>query len=100
MAFLTTETITAMGSVFTPAAGCSSSWTFEDSYYNSISSGLLIQNLYPNEFNTACFPTKFAMTGRAPSFIQVYSPGACPSGYQTPGVFNNDGTTTAICCES
>ncbi|KIW92027.1 uncharacterized protein Z519_07009 [Cladophialophora bantiana CBS 173.52] len=100
MTSIPTETITAMSSVFTPAAGCSNSWTFEGSYYNSISSGLLIQNLYLGEFNTACFPTEFAMYGRAPSSIQVYSPGACPSGYQTPGVFNNDGTTTAICCES
>ena len=99
MTSLHTEIITAMGSVFTPAAGCSNSWTFEASYYNSISSGLLIQNLYAGEFNTACFPTEFAMYGRAPSRIQVYSPGACPSGYQTRGVFN-DGTTTAICCES
>ncbi|EXJ74182.1 uncharacterized protein A1O5_02476 [Cladophialophora psammophila CBS 110553] len=100
MTSIPTETITGMSSVFTPAAGCSNSWTFEGSYYNSISSGLLIQNLYLGEFDTACFPTDFAMYGRAPSSIQVYSPGACPSGYQTPGVFNNDGTTTAICCES
>lgn len=100
MASLRTSTITAMTSVFTPAPDCSDSWTFEGSYYNSISQGLLIQNLYADDINTACFPPKFSMSGRAPSSIQVYSPGACPSGYTTPGLFNNDGTTTAICCES
>ena len=98
MASLYTETITSMTSLFTPAPGCSNSWTYEDSDYNSVSGGLLMQNLNYGDFDTACFPPEFGAYGRAPSSIQVYSPGACPSGYGTPGVQNFGGTTTLTCC--
>ncbi|ETN41845.1 uncharacterized protein HMPREF1541_03784 [Cyphellophora europaea CBS 101466] len=100
MASLFTETITAMSAVFTPPADCANSWTYEDEYYNSVEGGLLIQNMDSTSRDTSCFPTGFSGNGRAPSSIQVYSPGACPEGYQTPGQFQNDGTTTAICCPS
>lgn len=85
--------------IFTPPASCSSHWTYEASYYNSISGGLLLQNAEKENLDVACFPSGFAGYGRAPSFIQVYSPGACPSGYTTPAVFYNSGTTTAVCCQ-
>lgn len=98
MASLFTETITAMSAVFTPPADCSKSWTYEDEFYNSVEGGLLIQNQDSTSLDESCFPTEFGMYGRAPSSIQVYSPGACPKGYSTPGQFQNGGTTTAICC--
>jgi hypothetical protein len=45
-----------------------------------------------------CYPPGFGGWGRAPSFIQVFSPGACPYGYSTAN--NNYGgqMTTAVCC--
>jgi hypothetical protein len=89
-----------MTTIFTPPAGCANSWTYEAEVYNSVSGGLLIQNLEPTDLDTSCFPESFGGYGRAPSSIQVFSPGACPNGYQTPGQFQAAGTTTAICCPS
>ncbi|KPI38333.1 uncharacterized protein AB675_12033 [Cyphellophora attinorum] len=100
MASLFTETITSMSAVFTPPANCLSSWTFEDEFYNSVPGGLLMQNIEPSDFDIDCWPEDFGGYGRAPSSIQVYSPGWCPEGYATPGQFQADGTTTAICCPS
>ncbi|RMZ86343.1 hypothetical protein DV736_g6433, partial [Chaetothyriales sp. CBS 134916] len=85
MASLYTETIT---------------WTFEGSAYDSVPGGILMQNLDEDSFETACFPPDFGMYGRAPSSIQVYSPGWCPEGYGTPGVQSFDKTTTLTCCLS
>ena len=59
-----------------------------------------MQNVNPSDFDTACWPEDFGAYGRAPSSIQHYSPGWCPEGYATPGQFQADGTTTAICCPS
>lgn len=100
MADLFTETITSMTAVFTPPSDCTNSWTYEDAFYNSVEGGLLIQNMDSVSLDSTCFPPDFSGNGRAPSSIQVYSPGACPEGYATPGQFQNDGTTTAICCPS
>ena len=100
MADLRTVTITAMSAIFTPPPDCTNSWTYEDALYNSVPGGLLIQNMDSVSLDSTCFPASFSGNGRAPSSIQVYSPGACPSGYATPGQFQNSFTTTAICCPS
>lgn len=67
--------------VFTPPASCSSSWTYEAETFNGISGGLLVQNALTN-FDTSCWPASFTANGRAngraPSPIQLYSPGICP----------------------
>lgn len=77
MASLFTETITEMTTLFTPPADCARSWTFEDEFYNSVPGGLLLQNQDSLTLDETCFPPSFSGNGRAPSSIQVYSPGAC-----------------------
>ena len=93
---LTTLSLT---SVFTPPASCSSSWwTYENSGYNSVSNGLLIQNAVA-EIQTECFPPDWANFGRAQA-TQVYSPGWCPAGYTTAADQMGRAVTTATCCLS
>lgn len=89
------ETITDMSTLFTPPASCNSLWTYEGSYYNNITPGLLIQN--DLTVVTDCFPTEFDGAGRVP-VTQIYSPGACPVGYYTAGNAYDGATTTATCC--
>lgn len=93
-----TEFLTELTTIFTPPASCSSSWTYEGEYYNSVKGGLLIQNAISVE--TACFPTGFKAYGRKPPFPQVYKPGWCPEGYSSPAVFPGESLTTAACCPS
>ncbi|QSS52583.1 hypothetical protein I7I53_08273 [Histoplasma capsulatum var. duboisii H88] len=84
--------------VFTPPSSCSSSWTYEGSYYNSVTGGLLIQNVFAShDFN--CFPPSFEGSGRGQN-QQVYSPGFCPVGYTSPAATTVNGVTTAVCCPS
>src|SRR2546423_3692610 len=92
-----TYTIPALPTTFTPPASCSASWTYEAENLNSVSGGLLLQNA-EQTFDTNCWPSSFSGYGRAPSHIQVYSPGICPDGYATAGGFTYGGTTTEICC--
>lgn len=77
-------------------------WTYEPEKDNSVLGGILIQNAVYESIskNTDCYPSGFAQWGRAPSYVQVFSPGACPSGYETVGNLNGHdaGVTTAICC--
>lgn len=87
-----------MSAVFTPPSSCSSHWTYEAQSANSISGGLLLQDAQFDRPDTSCFPTGFGGWGRAPSFIQIFSPGACPIGYTTANNNFNTEATTAICC--
>lgn len=91
----TTDPLTT---IFTPPATCVSHWTYEGEFYNSISGGLLIQDVLQAYPDTDCFPTDFSANGRAPAVAQVYSPGACPIGYSTAENFYNGAVTTAVCC--
>ncbi|OJD19412.1 hypothetical protein AJ78_00586 [Emergomyces pasteurianus Ep9510] len=84
--------------VFTPPSSCSSSWTYEDVYYNSVTGGLLLQNAFTTR-DRNCFPPFFAGTGRG-QIQQVFSPGYCPDGYTSPAATTNNGVTTAVCCPS
>ena len=92
-----TYTLSPLTNAFTPPASCSASWTYEAEFLNSVTGGLLLQNA-ETSFDTNCWPPAFTGNGRAPSYIQVYSPGVCPSGYVTAGGFTYGGTTTEICC--
>ncbi|KKZ67812.1 hypothetical protein EMCG_06522 [[Emmonsia] crescens] len=92
------NTVIPLTSVFTPPASCSSSWTYEGEYYNSVTGGLLIQNAF-NKRDTNCFPPLFEGTGRG-QIQQVFSPGYCPDGYTSPAATTNNGVTTAVCCPS
>ncbi|OJD26472.1 hypothetical protein ACJ73_02148 [Blastomyces percursus] len=85
-------------SVFTPPSSCSSSWTYEEAYYNSVTGGLLMQNAF-NTRDPNCFPPFFEGTGRG-QIQQVYSPGYCPQGYTSPVATTVNEVTTAICCPS
>src|SRR4051794_33900106 len=95
-----TTTTLPLTTKFTPPASCTSRWTYEASYYNSVPGGLLMQNVLAQDLDTDCFPSGFAGYGRVPPVTQIFSPGACPSGYTTPAVFFDGGTTTEICCQS
>ncbi|WPH02113.1 Hypothetical protein R9X50_00496800 [Acrodontium crateriforme] len=95
MAYTITEPLTT---IFTPPASCKTHWTYEAQDYNSVSGGLLIQNAFSEIPDDSCFPTGFSGFGRAPSIVQVFSPGACPVGYATAGNTYNGPVTTAICC--
>src|SRR5436190_15087334 len=83
--------------VFTPPPQCSSSWTYEGEFYNSVSGGLLLQNALSVSLDTPCFPSGFRNNGRT-SLLQVYSPGFCPQGYTSPVIIQGGEVTTAICC--
>ncbi|KAG9542914.1 hypothetical protein KCU71_g496, partial [Aureobasidium melanogenum] len=89
-----------MSSVFTPPSSCSSHWTYEGQTANSVTGGLLIQNAGAGHNDEPCYPPGFGGWGRAPSFIQIFSPGICPSGYTTANNNYNGQTTTAVCCLS
>jgi hypothetical protein len=93
-------TIVPLLSVFTPPSSCSSHWTYEASHYNGVSGGLLIQNAIPTHPDGDCFPPGFAGAGRVPHDDQIFSPGACPSGYSTAALFQSSETTSATCCQS
>jgi len=84
--------------VFTAPASCSTSWTYEASTYNGITSGILLQNAVAVLLDTECFPPGFEQAGRI--FLdQIFSPGACPQGYVTQSpLLVNSGTSTATCC--
>ncbi|KAJ9650323.1 hypothetical protein H2198_010368, partial [Neophaeococcomyces mojaviensis] len=83
MADSVTSTATvALTSVFTPPSGCQNSWTYEGQYYNSISGGLLMQNMWLTNAPLTCFPPYWNSEGRVPKGISyIYSPAACPAGY-------------------
>ena len=87
-----------MTTIFTPPASCISSWTYEGTYYNTDPGGVLIQNMYAEDFDTNCWPDGFKGSGRADIDVQVYSPGACPVGYSTAQLSFDGATTTAVCC--
>ncbi|PGH10409.1 hypothetical protein GX51_00168 [Blastomyces parvus] len=84
--------------VFTPPSSCSSSWTYEAEYYNSVTGGLLMQNAVSSR-DPNCFPPFFEGSGRG-QIEQVYSPGFCPEGYTSPAATTVNGVTTAVCCPS
>ncbi|KAL2831112.1 hypothetical protein BDW59DRAFT_158057 [Aspergillus cavernicola] len=87
----------SMTQIFTPPAECSTSWTYEGSYYNSVRNGLLLQNAMTANYD--CFPSGFRNSGRSEG-NQIFSPGYCADGY-TSAALNFDGsTTTAVCCPS
>ena len=93
------STITSpMTALFTPPPSCASHWTYERELFNSVPGGLLLQDAIVSKTDKNCFPTGFDGWGRAPSFIQVFSPGACPIGYTTANNLYALGTTTAVCC--
>lgn len=91
---------TPLTTIFTPPAGCSTHWTYEAAFYNSIPNGLLIQDALSEHPDSSCFPSGWAGFGRAPSETQIFSPGACPSGYATAANSYNGAVTTAVCCPS
>ncbi|KAF2721106.1 hypothetical protein K431DRAFT_346608 [Polychaeton citri CBS 116435] len=91
-------TTIALTTVFTPPADCISKWTYEPEIWNSEPGGLLLQNEAYVSQDKTCFPSSFNNWGRAPSFIQLFSPGACPSGYSTVSNGISGATTTAVCC--
>ena len=93
------DALLPLTTIFTPPPFCRTHWTYEASYYNSVTGGVLIQNALPSPFDTPCFPSGFSNDGRG-SQSQIYSPGHCPAGYATPAQFTNDATTTYICCQS
>ena len=97
MAYTLTEPLTTR---FTPPASCNTHWTYEAEYYNSVEGGVLIQNAIEEHPDTDCFPPDFEGFGRAPSATQLYSPGACPIGYETAEALYNGDTTLANCCPS
>ena len=93
------STITSpMSTIYTPPSSCSSHWTYEAPTANSVSGGLLLQDAQYDQPDEPCFPSGFEGWGRAPSFIQIFSPGACPIGYTTANNNYVDKTTIAICC--
>jgi hypothetical protein len=47
----------------------------------------------------SCYSTSFDGFGRAPSFVQVFTPGACPVGYTTAVQRYAQSITTAVCCK-
>ena len=85
--------------VFTRPTDCATHWTYEGSQFNSISNGIMIQNVLSNYPDRSCFPSGWGVFGRV-NTVQVYSPGTCPFQYTTPAVYENNGTTTALCCSS
>ncbi|KAI9664032.1 MAG: hypothetical protein M1821_007523 [Bathelium mastoideum] len=94
---ISTTTTIPLTTVFTPPASCSHHWTYEAQMYNGNPGTMLLQNAV--DVDQDCFPSPMYASGRA-WFLQVYSPGACPSGWTTPAILQDNGTTTAICCES
>lgn len=96
---MATQTLTGLTTIFSAPSSCSSSWTYEMEFYNSVPGGLLLQNALPVDLDTNCFPSGFAYDGRAPFPLEVYSPGACPAGYATATESFNGGTTLAVCCQ-
>lgn len=93
------STITSpMSAIFTPPPSCSSHWTYEDASANSLVGGIMMQEAQWDRPDTPCFPSGFEGWGRAPSFIQVFSPGACPAGYTTANNNFNGEVTTGVCC--
>lgn len=94
---ITTRT-SPMSGVFTPPSSCSSHWTYEGQAANSVTGGILIQNAGAGRNDESCYPSGFGGWGRAPSYIQIFSPGVCPSGYTTANNNYNGQTTTAVCC--
>ncbi|RAK97948.1 uncharacterized protein BO80DRAFT_413601 [Aspergillus ibericus CBS 121593] len=93
-----TITTLAMSTVYTPPAGCSNSFTYEDQLANNVKNGLLIQN--DAAPMASCFPSGFTHTGRIIETDLVYSPGWCPVGYTSANMIISQAITTAICCYS
>lgn len=94
-----TATMVSLTTIFTPPFSCRTHWTYEESFYNSVSRGLLLQNALASPLDVACFPPGYSNYGRA-SLSQIYSPGHCPVGYITPAQYLNGMTTTFICCQT
>src|SRR5271155_402970 len=99
-----TSTLTSVITTpFSVPASCSTSWTYEGEFYNSIIGGLLLQNAIPS-FDVNCFPPGYTGNGRAPnSPTQLFSPGVCPGGYTTWAIEGSDGLSTGgaavvTCC--
>ncbi|OOF94904.1 hypothetical protein ASPCADRAFT_516275 [Aspergillus carbonarius ITEM 5010] len=93
-----TITTLAMSTLYTPPAGCSNSFTYEDQLANNVKNGLLIQN--DAAPMASCFPSGFIHTGRIIETDLVYSPGWCPMGYTSANVIISQAVTTAVCCYS
>lgn len=96
-----TTTITLpLTTTFTPAPGCSSSWTYVQltSTLTSFSiDGGLVQEFKDSLPDRDCFPSGHLIhwdIGTA----QVYSPGFCPVGYTVDAASVEGTTTTEICC--
>ncbi|KAK7531928.1 uncharacterized protein J3D65DRAFT_685065 [Phyllosticta citribraziliensis] len=89
---------------FTPPAECKTHWTYEDSYFNSISNGILVQNQVTTRgigVDSKCFPSGWTGNGRASDQqTQTFSPGACPISYTTVTEQVTQGTTIGVCCYS
>ncbi|KAK8177503.1 hypothetical protein IWX90DRAFT_20063 [Phyllosticta citrichinensis] len=89
---------------FTPPAECKTHWTYEDSYFNSISNGILVQNQVTTRgigVDSKCFPSGWTGNGRASDQqTQTFSPGACPVSYTTVTEQISQGTTIGVCCYS
>lgn len=96
---MSTITRTGLTTIFTPPPACSSSWTYEQEFYNSVPGGLLLQNALSVTVDTKCFPPGFGYIGRVPFPTEVYSPGACPGGYATATLSFNGDTTLGVCCQ-
>jgi hypothetical protein len=98
------QTLTSvLTTTFSVPASCSSSWTYEGEYYNSVVGGLLMQNANPS-FDVNCFPPQYTGNGRAANNpTQLFSPGVCPGGYTTWAGGGLDGLSTGgefvgTCC--
>lgn len=89
----------SLTTIFTPPSSCRSHWTYEESFFNQASEGLLVQNALQVPLDTACFPSGFTNYARK-SLALIYSPGYCPVGYSTPVQVVNGPTTTVICCST
>ena len=50
------RTALPLTTIFTPPSSCGSSWTYEGSYYNSVSGGFFIQNALDNPVDTDVYP--------------------------------------------
>ena len=89
----------SLAAISTPPSSYRTHWTYEGSFNNSISGGLLLRNALAKPLATACFPPGFSSAGRA-SLSQVYSPGQCPIGYATPAQYQSGAITRFVCCPS
>jgi hypothetical protein len=87
-------------SVFTPPPSCWTKWTYEAYASDSVSGGILMQDILSRNPDTDCFPSGWLNFGRVSATTSVYSPGACPIGFTPAAHSIIDAVTTAICCRT